>query len=123
MSTRKETAVSFLKLAATADARSAFERYAAPDFRHHNPFFPGDADSLAAGMEANARQFPQKALKVERALEDGDVVAVHSRVRHAPDQGEFALVHIFRFEGERIAELWDIAMAVPAESPNQYGTF
>jgi predicted SnoaL-like aldol condensation-catalyzing enzyme len=55
-------------------------------------------------------------------LEAGDLVAVHSRVRLAPGEPEYALVHSFRFEGGRVAELWDIPMPVPENSPNQYGT-
>jgi predicted SnoaL-like aldol condensation-catalyzing enzyme len=75
------------------------------------------------GMEENARQNPQKRLDVLRALEDGDLVAVHSRVRHTPDERGYALVHLFRFESDRIAELWDLAQEVPAESVNRNGMF
>ncbi len=35
----------------------------------------------------------------------------------------FALVHIFRFKEDRVAELWDIAQPVPADSPNEHGMF
>jgi hypothetical protein len=29
----------------------------------------------------------------------------------------------FRFEGDRIAELWDVGQVAPADSPNEYGMF
>jgi predicted SnoaL-like aldol condensation-catalyzing enzyme len=32
-------------------------------------------------------------------------------------------VHIFRFDKGMIAELWDIAMAVPAKNINENGMF
>jgi hypothetical protein len=32
-------------------------------------------------------------------------------------------VHLFRFEGDRIAELWDVAQPVPAEILNADGVF
>lgn len=76
-----------------------------------------------AGMEENARQNPHKTLEVLRALEDGDLVAVHARVQHRPDDRGAALVHVFRFEGDRIAELWDVGQPVPAESVNTNGMF
>ena len=119
----KNAAVSFLRLAASGRAREAFGTYAGPGFRHHNPWFAGDADSLAAAMDENARQNPDKKLDVLRAVEEGDLVAVHSYVKHGPDDRGFGLVHIFRFEGGRIVELWDLAQAVPAESPNVHGMF
>ncbi len=76
-----------------------------------------------AGMEENARQNPDKRLDVLHVVEEGDVVAVHSRVQQKPDDRGAALVHLFRFEGDRIVELWDIGQPVPAESVNTNGMF
>ena len=123
MGTNKEAAVSFLRLAASGSVREAYTRHVAAGFRHHNPFFAGDAQALMAGMEENARQNPGKRLDVLRALEDGDLVAVHSRVRQKPDDAGAAVVHVFRFDGDRIVELWDVGQPVPAESVNGNGMF
>lgn len=123
MENKKDAAVSFLRLAASGRVREAYANHGDTGFRHHNPFFAGDAAALATGMEANARQNPDKRLDILRALEDGDLVAVHSHVRHTPEDRGAALVHIFRFEGDRIAELWDIGQPVPAESVNSNGMF
>jgi predicted SnoaL-like aldol condensation-catalyzing enzyme len=123
MATNKNAAVSFLRLAASGRAREALATYGGPGFRHHNPWFPGDADSLAAAMDENARQNPDKRLDVLRAVEEGDLVAVHSYVKHGEADRGFGLVHIFRFEAGRIVELWDLAQEVPAESPNANGMF
>jgi predicted SnoaL-like aldol condensation-catalyzing enzyme len=120
---RKDIATTFLRMSATGDVRAAYDRYVSRDFRHHNPYFRGDAATLAAGMAENAKQHPSKVLQVERALEDGDLVAVHSRVRLRPGGQEMALVHIFRFVGDRIVELWDVGQPVPADSPNENGMF
>jgi hypothetical protein len=32
-------------------------------------------------------------------------------------------VHIFRFAGDRVVELWDVAQPLPADSPNENGAF
>ena len=122
MTSHKDAATNFLRLAASGDVKRAFD-YTSPTFRHHNPYFRGDAQSLASAMAENAAQNPQKELRVERVIEEGDLVAVHGRVRHNPDAPEIALVHIFRFEGDRIAELWDIGQAPPETSPNENGMF
>ena len=123
MATRKDAATRFLQLAATGRAKEAFQTYAGAAFRHHNPHFAATADALSAAMDDNARQNPEKRLDVLRAIEDGDLVAVHSRVQHAPSDRGFAVVHIFRFDGDRVVELWDLAQEVPAESPNREGMF
>lgn len=119
----KDAAVEFLTLAATGKVREAYDRHAGPGFRHHNPYFRGDAESLRAAMEENAAQNPDKTLEVQMALQDGDRVAVFSRVRQRPGDRGAAVVHLFRFEGDRIAELWDVGQVVPEESFNENGMF
>jgi len=120
---QKEIARDFLRLAASASVREAYRKHVAAGFRHHNPYFRGDAESLAAAMEQNAAQYPDKKLDIQRVLQDGDLVAVHARVRMKPGDTGIALVHIFRFEGNLIAELWDIGQAAPENSPNEHGMF
>jgi hypothetical protein len=61
---RKETAMAFLRLAASGKAREAFQSHVAPGFRHHNPFFRGDAQSLMIAMEENAAKNPNKVLEI-----------------------------------------------------------
>ncbi|HKO22638.1 MAG TPA: nuclear transport factor 2 family protein, partial [Candidatus Eisenbacteria bacterium] len=103
----KERAVTFLGLAAAGRVDEAYADYVGPGFLHHNPYFRGDAASLKAGMAENASRNPTKTLEVQRALEDGDLVAVHSHVRQKPEDPGAAVVHRFRFENGRIVELWD----------------
>ena len=55
-------------------------------FRHHNGYFPGDADSLMTAMDENAKQFPRKTLEVKIAVEEGDKVATFSKVVHSPGE-------------------------------------
>jgi predicted SnoaL-like aldol condensation-catalyzing enzyme len=119
----KDAAVEFLTLAASGSVREAYERHAGPGFRHHNPHFRGDAASLMEAMEHNAVQSPNKSLEVQRALQEGDHVAVFSRVRQKPGDLGAAVVHIFRFEGDRIVELWDVGQPVPEDSVNENGMF
>ena len=121
--TNKERAISFLRLASSGNVREAYEQYIHPDFRHHNPYFPGDRASLLAGMEESATTFPQKEFEAVRALEDRDLVAVHGRVRLTPSSSWIALIHIFRFERNQIIEEWEASQEVPKDSPNKNGVF
>lgn len=123
MASNREIAVSFLQLAASGNPRLAFHQYVHPQFSHHNPYFNGDREALLTGMEEGAVQFPNKTFEVVRTLEDGDLVAIHGKVRLNPDTPEIALIHIFRFDGELIIEEWEAAQEVPQASPNQNGMF
>ena len=46
--------MSFLRAAAAGRARETAKASLAPNFRHHNPHFAGDADSLLTAMDENA---------------------------------------------------------------------
>ena len=119
----KDAAISFMQLVGTGRVRDAYERHVAANFRHHNPFFRGDRESLLKAMEENAVKNPDKVLDVKHAFEDGNYVAVHSHIRQQPQDRGGAAVHLFRFENDRITELWDVGQEVPKESPNEYGMF
>lgn len=62
-------------------------------------------------------------VRAHRIVEDGAEVATFSEVRHNRTGPPAAVVHFFRFEGDRIAELWDVGQEVPADSPNENGMF
>ncbi|HLN72910.1 MAG: nuclear transport factor 2 family protein [Methylococcaceae bacterium] len=121
--TKTQIAQDFLILCAKGQSREAFRLYVAKDFKHHNPYFKGDAESLKIAMEKEAERNPAKIFEVQRAMEENDLVAVHSHIRENQDDAGVAVVHIFRFEGEKMAEMWDIGQAVSTERINENGMF
>jgi predicted SnoaL-like aldol condensation-catalyzing enzyme len=120
---RKEIAKKFLRMVATGKVDQAYERFVGAGFRHHNAYYPGDADSLRKGMADAAKQFPRTTIEIQRTIAEGSLVAVHSRVKHSPRERGYAVVHILRFKGSKIAEFWDLGMEVPKDSPNRHGLF
>ena len=120
---KKDMAISFLKLAASGEVREGYEKFAHPDFKHHNPCFKGDRESLMRGMEENELEFPGKVYRFFQAIEEGNRVVVHGSVRLRNDLPEIALIHIFRFEGDLIIEEWETSQEVPEEMPNENGMF
>lgn len=119
----KNAAISFLELASSGKVSEAYSRFVGDGFRHHNPFFEGSAESLQAGMEEGARQNPNQVLEVKRVITEGEFVVTHSCVHQEPGDVGVVVVHIFRFENGKIAELWDVIQPVPESSANQYGMF
>src|SRR5262245_31283397 len=119
----KDAAIEFLGLAASGKVREAYDKHVGAGFRHHNPHFRDDAASLMEAMQQNAAQNPNKRLEIQSAVQDDDRVAVFSRVRQNPEDWGGAVVHIFRFEKDRIVELWDVGQAVPEQSVNENGMF
>jgi predicted SnoaL-like aldol condensation-catalyzing enzyme len=119
----RDAAISFLRLAASGQVDEAYARFVGPGFRHHNPWFRGDADSLKAGMRENAAANPDKVLEVKMVVAEGERVAVLSQVRQKPQDRGAAVVHIFRFEAGRIVEMWDLGQPIPEDAVNELGMF
>jgi len=120
---RKDIAKSFLRMVASGKVRAAYDSFVDKSFRHHNAYYRGDAESLRKGMDEAHAQYPQTSIEIQRAIEEGALVAVHSKVKHSPTGRDIAVVHIMRFKGPRIAEFWDIGMEAPESSPNEHGMF
>jgi predicted SnoaL-like aldol condensation-catalyzing enzyme len=57
---------------------------------------------------------------------DGDFVAVHTQLLNSksnPTEGGLRQVHLFRFEGNKIVEYWDITQQILPSMPNARGAF
>jgi predicted SnoaL-like aldol condensation-catalyzing enzyme len=120
---RKEAAVHFLKLVVAGQIDEAYEEYVDLQGQHHNPFFPSGFEALRKAMAENHIEFPRKQIRAKHVLRDGNFVAVHSHLVMVPGGKEVATVHLFRFQGDRIVEMWDIGLPLPADSPNRDGAF
>lgn len=121
--TNKEIAGHFLLLCAKGQSRQAFELYTTQDFKHHNPYFKNDANALITAMEEEAKRNPSKIFDIQRAMQEGDLAAVHSHIRQDANDPGVAVVHLFRFNAGKIAELWDVGQAVPDQMINENGMF
>lgn len=121
MISNKEKAAHFLNLIGEAKVKKAFELYLSEDFKHHNPYIKGDAQSLQKAMKEDATANPKKELKILRSLEDGDLVAIHSHVKQHPEDNGFVLVHFFKFREDKIIELWDLGQEIPDKIINEKG--
>lgn len=122
--TKKEIAKDFLTRCARGASREAFKLYVSVNFKHHNVYFKGDAETLMTAMENAAKANPNKVFEIQRALEEGDLVAVHSKVKQTQNSSNIAVMHIFKFGPDnKIIELWDFGQVAPEEMPNENGMF
>jgi predicted SnoaL-like aldol condensation-catalyzing enzyme len=120
---RKRVAVQFLQLVVAGQIDKAYRKYVDLGGKHHNPFFPAGFPALKKAMIENQAQFPGKQLTVKHMLGDGDLIAVHSHIVLRPGETGMVVVHLFRFHGEKIVEMWGCGQPLPADSPNADGAF
>ena len=120
---RKKAAVDFLQMVVGGRIEEAYRKYIDMGGKHHNPYNPAGFPALQKGMLENHVQFPHKKITVHRAIVEENLVAVYSHVTLKPGELELSAVHTFRFQGDKVVEMWDTAQPLPADSPNQDGAF
>jgi predicted SnoaL-like aldol condensation-catalyzing enzyme len=125
----KNTALEYFKLISTGKYKEGL-RFFAPDCKTHNPFISGSIESLTDAMIAASKdigaQNAEPEFAVKHVLADGDLVAVHTELLNSkskPSEGGLRQVHLFRFEGDKIVEYWDITQQVLSNMPNASGAF
>jgi predicted SnoaL-like aldol condensation-catalyzing enzyme len=116
--TNKQTAQAFYDLMFNQDdPRAAVDQYVGDRYIQHNPGVPDGKDGFIAYFERMAREFPGKRVHIVRALGEGDLVVLHTR-QEWPGDVDWAGMDIFRFEGGKIVEHWDVLQRVVAEPLN-----
>ncbi|MFW9908192.1 MAG: ester cyclase [Candidatus Thorarchaeota archaeon] len=118
-----EIATSFLKLVIAGKVREAYDKYVSQELVHHNPYFEGTRNVLLEAMELDSRKHPHKSMDIKMIIEEGDLVATYSHIKHTPEALGFATVHIFRIDRGKIIEMWDIVHILEEDSPNENGMF
>ena len=100
------------------------------DCKTHNPFISGSKENLTDAMVMAAKdlntQNEEGEFTVKHVLADGDLVAAHTELLNSkskPNKGGLRQVHLFRFEGDKIVEYWDITQQVLLDMPNASGAF
>ncbi|WP_163714579.1 nuclear transport factor 2 family protein [Mangrovibacterium lignilyticum] len=120
----KEIASDFLTHVATGKVEEAFVNWVANDFKHHNPWFKGDAQSLKQAMIENAAASPEKSLQIKQTIAEEKSVMTFSHICQHPTDKGYASVHIFLFDdNQKITELWDVGMQIPDVIANEHGLF
>jgi len=121
--TNKQAAAAFLKKVIAGDIDEAYETYIDMQGRHHNSFTAAGFPALKEGMKEAHIKFPNKQFDIQHVIGDEDLVAVHSHLVLEENKTDLAVVHLFRFQNEKIVELWDLSQAITPDSPNKDGIF
>ena len=95
--------------------REAVEKYVSPHFVQHSPHIPDGREALIIYHEA--KDTPERRASAVSTtfhiVPDGDLVLMHRHVtEHLGDRGR-VYADLFRVEGGKIVEHWDVIQAVP----------
>jgi predicted SnoaL-like aldol condensation-catalyzing enzyme len=102
--------------------REAFEGFVAENYIQHNPNI---ADGREAAIVALTPLFSRTDMqfKIRRILVDGEHAAIHLHALSPDMPRGTSVVDMFRLEGGRIVEHWDVLQPVPPDSKNPHPMF
>jgi predicted SnoaL-like aldol condensation-catalyzing enzyme len=111
--TNKDIAVAFYKAVIEGRVEDAFRLYAVPTLSPAQ-----SADRRRHGRLEEGRYLDARC-EIKRVFADGDYVILHSHWHGLSDnpRGE-AVVDIFRLEGGKVLEHWDVIQPIPETSAN-----
>jgi predicted SnoaL-like aldol condensation-catalyzing enzyme len=118
--TNKDIAVAFYKKALfEGQVEEAFRLYAGNSYRQHNPLIEDGMEGVKKFVPWVMANHPDAHCEIKRLFADGDHVILHSHWHGLSDnpRGE-AVVDIFRLEGGKVVEHWDVIQPIPETSAN-----
>lgn len=102
--------------------RSSFEKWVDPGYIQHNPYAQTGREAAIQFLTKFVEGNPGQKTDIRRIIADGNLVAVHShgwQEDGTPEQKRgFAVVDIFRVEGCKVMEHWDVISPVPETAAN-----
>jgi predicted SnoaL-like aldol condensation-catalyzing enzyme len=128
-SDKKRIVLEFFDLVSSGSFKEGLHFFK-PDCITHNPYFAGGIvaliDAMTAANKEMAPKYPNAGFAVKHVLVDGNLVAVYTQLlnnRSDPNNGGLRQAHLFRFEGDKIAEYWDITQLITPDMPNAMRAF
>jgi predicted SnoaL-like aldol condensation-catalyzing enzyme len=98
--------------------QEAVKRYVGARYTQHNPEVADGPQGFIDFVTGFTRAHPKVRAEVKHVIAEGDLVVLHVHVRtHADDPG-VATADIFRFDGGKIVEHWDVIQPVALKSAN-----
>lgn len=119
----KRTVLAFYDAAVNRSNIDEAAAHLGPHFVQHNPRSKDGVEGFRALFQDLKKQFPGVRADVKRAFADGDFVILHAHARLQPEDLGLAIVDIFRLEGGKIVEHWDVRQPVPETAANTNGMF
>eukprot|EP00996_Jenningsia_fusiforme_P001003 NODE_1914_length_1357_cov_28.819572_g1733_i0.p1 GENE.NODE_1914_length_1357_cov_28.819572_g1733_i0~~NODE_1914_length_1357_cov_28.819572_g1733_i0.p1 ORF type:complete len:389 (+),score=67.79 NODE_1914_length_1357_cov_28.819572_g1733_i0:68-1234(+) len=111
----KELTLRFLRLVwverKPADALKVF----GGAFRQHYSSLESGSTAALQGYEQMLSMYPNMTVTFYRAVADGNVVGVHMHMKPNSTMAGWSSFELFRWQGQYIAEHWEITEGVPAD--------
>ena len=120
----KETVSAFYKLAFNDhNPAQAIEKYAGKTYTQHNPRAGDGPQAFIDAVTGFAKTNPGLRVDIKRVIAEGDLVVTHVHIKTSDEDRGVAAIDIFRLDGGKIVEHWDVVQPVPEKPANENTMF
>jgi predicted SnoaL-like aldol condensation-catalyzing enzyme len=102
---------------------AAASKYMGSQYIQHNPAAPDGPEGLEQFIGYLRENLPDYRSEIKRCFSDGDFVILHVHNKPTPDATGKAIVDIFRLEGGKVVEHWDVIQDIPEDPKNDNTMF
>ena len=119
----KEIVVAFYNAAINDKDFEAASAWLGDEYIQHNPLAADGPEGLKAFLEFAKENLPDFKAEIKQVFADGDYVILHVHATRGPDDRGSAVMDIFRLEGDKVVEHWDVIQPIPETSANDNTMF
>ena len=119
----KQTVRAFYETAFNTKDLEAVAAFIGDRYIQHNPEIADGLDGLLARLAHLKQAFPKLRVEVKRLVAEGEYVTAQVHGIREPGQHGLAIMDIFRLDGGKLVEHWDVIQPVPEHAVNSNGMF
>jgi predicted SnoaL-like aldol condensation-catalyzing enzyme len=119
----KRIAQEFYDAAINRKDYAAASQYLGSGYKQHNPTAADGPEGLKGFIDFLKMRFPNQRGEVKRVIAEGDLVVLHVHSTRGDGTPGRAIVDIFRIDGGKVVEHWDVIQDIPAQAANPNGMF
>ena len=119
----KATVIAFYNAAINDKDFDAASRYLGDKYIQHNPLAADGPEGLKAFLDFAKENLGTFKVEIKQAFADGDYVILHVHAKRNPEDRGSAVMDIFRLEGGKVVEHWDVIQPIPETSANDNTMF
>jgi predicted SnoaL-like aldol condensation-catalyzing enzyme len=94
-----------------------------PTYTQHNARIADGKDGFRQFIAAFKQKYPESHSRIVRVFADGDYVILHVHMVREPGTRGEAVMDIFRLDGGKVVEHWDVLQQIPDNIPHSNTMF
>ena len=114
----KKNVVEFYKALINQKDFEAASKYVGSRYIQHNPMGADNLEGIKNFIQFLREKLPDAQWELKQVFADGDYVITHGHTVSKPGDRGMAAMDIFRLEGGKIVEHWDVVQPIPEKAMN-----